>query len=112
MGEQIRIVDLARDLIRLSGFEPGKDIEIVFSGIRDGEKLSEDLWNDGRTLNPTEHPAISSEQSDLVLQGEALEHIVDSLVALALDGEADQIIELINQRVPEAEIKHPAGRKK
>lgn len=112
MGEQIRIVDLARDLIRLSGFEPGKDIEIVFSGIRDGEKLSEDLWNDGRTLNPTEHPAISSEQSDLVLQGEALEHIVDSLVSLALDGEADQIIELINHRVPEAEIKHPAGRKK
>jgi FlaA1/EpsC-like NDP-sugar epimerase len=112
MGEQIRIVDLARDLIRLSGFEPGKDIEIVFSGIRDGEKLSEDLWNDGRTLNPTEHPAISSEQSDLVLQGEALEHIVDSLVALALDGEADQIIDLINHRVPEAEIKHPAGRKK
>ncbi len=112
MGEQIRIVDLARDLIRLSGYEPGKDIEIVFSGIRDGEKLSEDLWNDGRNLKPTEHPAISSEESDSVLQGEALEHIVDSLVKLALQGKADQIIDKINQKIPEADIKHPTGRKK
>jgi len=112
MGEQIRIVDLARDLIRLSGYEPGKDIEIVFSGIRDGEKLSEDLWNDDRNLKPTEHPAISSEESETVLEGAELMNMVTSLVELALDGKANQIIDLINQEIPEAEIQHPAGKKK
>ncbi len=110
MGEQIKIVDLASDLIRLSGFEPGKDIEIVFSGIREGEKLSEDLWSDGRKLHPTQHPAISSEESDPVFTAERLAHIVNKLVSLSLEGKAQDIITLINEDIPEAEIKQTAGR--
>ncbi|MBN2257846.1 MAG: polysaccharide biosynthesis protein, partial [Anaerolineaceae bacterium] len=47
MGEQVRIQDLAEDLVRLSGLEPGRDIEIVTTSIRRGEKLSEDLWDEG-----------------------------------------------------------------
>ncbi len=58
MGQQIRILDLAEDLIRLSGLEPGKDIEIVFSGVRSGEKLSEDLWENDTCFRPTSHPEI------------------------------------------------------
>ncbi len=58
MGQQIRILDLAEDLIRLSGLEPGKDIEIVFTGIRSGEKLSEDLWDQDSSFRPTSHPEI------------------------------------------------------
>ena len=111
MGEQIKIVDLAKDLIRLSGFEPEKDIEIVFSGIREGEKLSEDLWNDGRNLKITDHPAISCEEGHRLLTGDALTSFVDDLVSLSLVGNGDAIIEMINKDLPEAELK-PIQKKK
>ncbi len=58
MGEQIKIVDLANDLIRLSGLEPGKDIPIVFTGLRPGEKLFEELKLDMEGLKPTAHEKI------------------------------------------------------
>src|SRR5690606_17215642 len=55
MGEPVRIADLAHDLIRLSGLVPGKDIEIVYTGVRPGEKLFEELINDGETVIKTSH---------------------------------------------------------
>jgi FlaA1/EpsC-like NDP-sugar epimerase len=58
MGQPIRIVDLARDLIRLSGLEAERDIPIVFTGLRPGEKLSEELRFDGEGLKPTSHEKI------------------------------------------------------
>jgi len=53
MGQPVRIVDLARDVIRLSGLEPGVDIDIVFTGMRPGEKLSETLMNESERLAST-----------------------------------------------------------
>ena len=50
MGEPVSIVDLARNMIRLSGKEPDKDIAIEFTGVRPGEKLHEELWGDGETV--------------------------------------------------------------
>lgn len=105
MGKQIKIVDLAEDLIRLSGLEPGKDIEIVFSGIRDGEKLSEDLWNDGRQFNRTTHPDIYSEEGQEELRGDALNTAVNNIVDLAKAGLGEKIIEQLNEIIPNAEIK-------
>jgi FlaA1/EpsC-like NDP-sugar epimerase len=58
MGEPLRIVDLARDMIRLSGLREGEDIEIVFTGPRPGEKLVEELHGEGETQVPTRHPKI------------------------------------------------------
>jgi FlaA1/EpsC-like NDP-sugar epimerase len=59
MGEPVKIVDLAREMIRLSGKVPGKGIEIEFTGIRPGEKLHEELWSTGEVVEPTVHPKIS-----------------------------------------------------
>jgi FlaA1/EpsC-like NDP-sugar epimerase len=58
MGEPVKIVDLATDLISLSGLRPGIDIEIVFSGVRPGEKLAEELVLNAETADRTTHPKI------------------------------------------------------
>jgi FlaA1/EpsC-like NDP-sugar epimerase len=58
MGEPVKIVDLARDMIRLSGFEEGTDIDIQFTGIRPGEKLFEEMFFSHEIAEPTEHPKI------------------------------------------------------
>jgi FlaA1/EpsC-like NDP-sugar epimerase len=58
MGEPVKIVDLARDLITLSGFHPGVDIEIRFDGVRPGEKLFEELATDAEHADKTTHPKI------------------------------------------------------
>jgi len=58
MGQPMKIIDLARDMIRLSGFEPDRDIAIEVTGIRPGEKLHEKLFNDGEEVQTTAHPKI------------------------------------------------------
>jgi FlaA1/EpsC-like NDP-sugar epimerase len=58
MGTPVRIADMARDLIRLSGKEPDKDIRIVFTGLREGEKLHEELITSGESIAQTEHKKI------------------------------------------------------
>lgn len=58
MGDPVRILDLARDVIRFNGFEPEKDIEIVFTGLRPGEKLYEELITEGEGIVPTRHEKI------------------------------------------------------
>ncbi|MCD4773932.1 MAG: polysaccharide biosynthesis protein [Bacteroidales bacterium] len=58
MGESVKIIDLAKKMIRLSGLELGKDIQIKYTGLRPGEKLYEELLNDQENTLPTQHPQI------------------------------------------------------
>jgi FlaA1/EpsC-like NDP-sugar epimerase len=100
MGEQVRILDLVEDLIRLSGLEPGEDIEIKFTGIRPGEKLSESLWDEGLDYRPTDHEDIVQVENGGFLEGETLCATIDELVRLAREGDAQAIVGLLSERVP------------
>jgi len=64
MGKPVKITDLANKMIRLSGYEPGADIEIKFTGIRPGEKLAEELINSGEKAIPTKHKKIQLLRSE------------------------------------------------
>jgi FlaA1/EpsC-like NDP-sugar epimerase len=97
MGDPVSIVDLARNMIRLSGKEPDRDVAIDFVGVRPGEKLHEELWGDGESVGDTPHskilavtrPAIDAawledelgELERLVGEGETLE-LVSKLGAM------------------------------
>lgn len=104
MGNQVRIVDLAEDLIRLSGLEPGRDIEIRFTGARPGEKLSEDLWNEGQALAPTAHPDIFKlDRADLI-PPEKLDQYITRLRELADNEQEDEIRALFSEIIPDANL--------
>lgn len=104
MGEQIKILDLAQDLIRLSGLEPGKDIEIVFTGIRPGEKLSEALWDEGADYLSTIHPDILRLNENEVLTSYDLDMVTNNLIELGIKGDPEQIVCMLNKTVPGAVV--------
>jgi FlaA1/EpsC-like NDP-sugar epimerase len=98
MGEPVKIVDLARDLIRLSGF--GEDeIRIEFSGIRPGEKLFEELSTAAERADKTRHPKILVGRTD-ALDVEDLERCLNALLASALQGDGRAVC---------AELRHLVG---
>ena len=105
MGQQVRILDLAEDLIRLSGLEPRRDIEIVFTGIRPGEKLSEELWEDGSLLQKTAHPDIMCLDCKDELEGENLSKSVGELIQLAQEGETKAVTRLLDELIPGSAIR-------
>jgi len=100
MGEPVKIVDLARELITLSGFRPGEDIEIVFTGPRPGEKLFEELSLEGEDIQHTRHPKISIWRN-IVMDRTRLRAGVDRLVDVAQTQDREKIIEQIKVLVPE-----------
>ncbi len=105
MGQQVRILDLAEDLIRLSGLEPGRDIEIVFTGIRPGEKLSEELWEDGSFLQKTAHPDIMRLDCKDDLFGVDLSKSVEELIRLAQEGDTKSVTRLLDELIPGSAIR-------
>jgi len=100
MGEPVKIVDLARDLIRLSGFRPDEDIEIKFNGVRPGEKLFEQLATDAEHADKTKHPKIFIGRIAAPSWAEVC-RALDALVALVDDGEPAAIRTALCALVPE-----------
>jgi len=105
MGEQVRILELAEDLIRLSGLEPGRDVEIAFTGIRRGEKLSEDLWEQGTNFQPTAHSEIFRSKEDEEVDSQRLGRAIEQLEHLAHQGEVDTIIRVLDEVIPSAAVR-------
>jgi FlaA1/EpsC-like NDP-sugar epimerase len=103
MGEPVKILDLATDLIRLSGLEVGEDIEIRFTGTRPGEKLYEELFFDSENAVPTGHPKVLRAKNGVLPIG--LSTVVDLLVEGARSGWADdQLRGLLVRLVPDFRI--------
>lgn len=103
MGDPVRIADLAEDLIRLSGLQPHEDIEIRFSGLRPGERLSEELVLHGESVVATEHPKVLRATNGH-LGARAREGIRD-LIAAAEEHQPDtRLRAMLAELVPEATL--------
>ena len=101
MGEPIRIVDLARDMITLSGLVPDRDIKIVFTGLRPGEKLYEELFTEGEEIKSTLHEKIKVAGREEV-DGEALRAKLDALfLDMQQKGYTHELVSKIKEIVPE-----------
>ncbi len=103
MGEPIKILDLAKDLIRLSGLEPERDIDIVFTSLRAGDKMKEELFRSDERRITTPHPQI------LVAQNGPNDHAtlnqaIERLEALARMHDTEQIKRTLQEIVPEYSI--------
>jgi FlaA1/EpsC-like NDP-sugar epimerase len=100
MGEPVKVVDLARRMIRLSGYEPDQDIKIVFTGLRPGEKLFEELRLDGEGISPTFHEKISMlEGTDVDFEG--VQAWLEELSALVESRNVHGLISKLISIVPE-----------
>lgn len=103
MGEPVKILELARKMIRLSGFEPDRDIEISFTGLRPGEKLAEELELDGEEIANTRHPKIFIGRL-CPYSEEAMEECLRRLDELAAGGDDSAVRAYLGELLPEAEL--------
>ena len=111
MGESVKIVDLARNMITLSGFRPDEDIEIVFSGVRPGEKLYEELRSKGEDLEPTVHPKINIWKSNPTDWAKVNEDIA-KLEKLINWPKRQEIVDAFKEIVPEYTPLNPPDKQK
>lgn len=100
MGEPVKIVDLARRMIKLSGMEPDSDIQIVFSGLRPGEKLYEELLTDGTKTLPTPHEKIMVSQDPHLAYSEINAHVNELLDTLKQNDKV-AVVKRLKEIVPE-----------
>lgn len=101
MGQPVRILDMARDIIRLSGLKPDEDIEIKETALLPGEKLYEELITEGEGIEETEHEEIMVLRGNNDISMKEVNKHIKRLVKLAEDGDAKGIKEKLKEIVPE-----------
>ncbi|MDH4188394.1 MAG: polysaccharide biosynthesis protein [Nitrospira sp.] len=99
MGAQVKVVDLARNMIVLSGLVPDQDIQIVFSGLRPGEKLFEELFDETELIEPTPHAKIRRAISPPAMQ-DRLDRTIAHLQSAVSQGDEDELIRRLQEAVP------------
>lgn len=108
MGEPVRILDLAKDMIRLSGLREGEDIEVEITGLRPGEKLYEELYNDSEQHKPTSHEKIMTANCDV----QPLVRVLHELSRLqeVVDASPEEIVRMVETIVPRMASEAPKRR--
>lgn len=107
MGEPVRILDLAKETITLSGLRPFEDINIVFTGVRPGEKLYEELQTTEEVVLKTRHPKIFIGRIAAYPE-EKVRHALERLSLLAQKGWDRELRRAINELLPEAQLQIPS----
>jgi len=100
MGEPVKILDLAKRMIKLSGFEPHTDIKIIYTGLRPGEKLYEELLSDDATTLPTHNEKILISK-DPNMEFEDIEQYTNKIIKAALRREKTEVVQILKDIVPE-----------
>jgi len=99
MGEPVKIVDLAEDMIRLSGFKPGLDINIEYTGLRKGEKMYEELLSDKENTLETIHPQIRV--ANCIKSDEVIRYKMTNLLLMGRNTDASIVIKALRDLIPE-----------
>jgi FlaA1/EpsC-like NDP-sugar epimerase len=103
MGTPIKIADLARQMIRLAGLQPEKDVAIKFTGLRPGEKLCEELFHSGERIEPTAVPRVNVASPRIPLSLPALALVFDALEQACSGGREADVLWTLRTVVPEYE---------
>jgi FlaA1/EpsC-like NDP-sugar epimerase len=106
MGEPVKILELAEEMIRLSGFRPYKDIDIRFTGLRPGEKLFEELLLDLEGIRPTHHPKIRIAAPIEFTNQLLFQNKLNTLFSLAKANKNKEIYDLFKEIIPEYKKHH------
>jgi FlaA1/EpsC-like NDP-sugar epimerase len=103
MGQPVKIEEMARQLIELSGFEPGREIEIRYTGLRPGEKLYEELSHNEEVTDKTEHPKIwrLKSQSLSLPQKDGIEAAIHGIIEESAKGNTSRAKQKIKELIPE-----------
>ncbi len=107
MGQPVRILDLVRNLIRLSGLEPDRDIKIEFVGLRPGEKMFEELKLEGEDIRPTAHEKVrllTGSKMTFEQMATALDQLSVLVGAKNVHGLVSKLVEIVPEYWPSPEI--------